>query len=152
VFPRARIIHCRRHPVDTCLSIYFQDFARKMDFAYDRDDLVAYYRQYQKLMAHWRSVLPADRFLELQYETLVDDREAMTREMIAFGSLDGDDACLPSERTPRSVRTASVWQARQPVYKTSVARWRRYEPWLAPFENCFRMPIERCDPAAQPLR
>jgi tetratricopeptide (TPR) repeat protein len=130
VFPRARIIHCRRHPVDTCLSIYFQDFARKMDFAYDRDDLVAYYRQYQKLMAHWRSVLPADRFLELQYETLVDDREAMTREMIAFCSLDWDDACLHSERNPRSVRTASVWQARQPVYKTSVARWRRYEPWL----------------------
>jgi hypothetical protein len=130
VFPRARIIHCRRHPVDTCLSIYFQDFARAMHFAYDRDNLVAAYRQYLKLMAHWRSVLPADRFLEIQYEELVADREAMTRKMIAFCGLDWDDACLHSERNPRSVRTASVWQARQPVYKTSVARWRRYEPWL----------------------
>jgi tetratricopeptide (TPR) repeat protein len=130
VFPRARIIHCRRDPVDTCLSIYFQDFARKMDFAYDRDDLVATYRQYQKLMAHWRSVLPADRLLEVQYEELIANRESMTRKMIAFCGLDWDDACLHSERNPRPVRTASVWQARQPVYKTSVARWRRYEPWL----------------------
>jgi tetratricopeptide (TPR) repeat protein len=130
VFPRARIIHCRRHAVDTCLSIYFQDFARKMDFAYDRGDLLAAYRQYLRLMAHWRSVLPADRFLEVQYEELVADREAMTRKMIAFCGLDWNDACLHSEQNPRAVRTASVWQARQPVYRTSVARWRRYEPWL----------------------
>jgi tetratricopeptide (TPR) repeat protein len=130
VFPCARLIHCRRHPVDTCLSIYFQDFARRMDFACDRDDLLAYYRQYLKLMAHWRGVLPADRFLEVQYEELVADREAMTRRMIAFCGLDWDDACLHSEQNRRPVRTASVWQARQPVYKTSVERWRRYEPWL----------------------
>ena len=130
VFPRARIIHCRRHPVDTSLSIYFQDFARRMDFAYDRDDLVAAYRQYLKLMAHWRGVLPADRFLEIQYEELVANREAMTRKLIAFCGLDWNDACLHSEQNRRSVRTASVWQARQPVYQTSVARWRHYEPWL----------------------
>jgi tetratricopeptide (TPR) repeat protein len=130
VFPRLRTIHCRRHPVDTCLSIYFQDFARRMDFAYDRDDLVAAYCHYLKLMAHWRSVLPADRILEIQYEDLVADREAMTRKMIAFCGLDWDDACLHFEHNPRSVRTASLWQARQPVYRTSVERWRRYEPWL----------------------
>jgi hypothetical protein len=130
VFPRARIIHCRRHPVDTCLSIYFQDFARKMDFAYDRNDLVAAYRQYVKLLAHWRGVLPADRFLEIQYEDLVADREAVTHKMIAFCGLDWNDACLHSEQNRRSVRTASVWQARQPIYRTSVARWRHYAPWL----------------------
>lgn len=130
VFPRARIIHCRRHPIDTCLSIYFQNFARRIDFAYDRDDLVAFYRQYLRLMAHWRSVLPTDRFCEVQYEELVADPEPVTREIIAFCGLEWDDTCLHSERNQRAVRTASVWQARQPIYRTSVARWQRYEPWL----------------------
>jgi tetratricopeptide (TPR) repeat protein len=108
VFPRGRIIHCRRHPVDTCLSIYFQNFARRIDFAYDRTDLLAFYSQYQKLMAHWRSVLPADRFLEIQYEELVANREPWTRKMFEFCGLDWDDACLHSERNRRPVRTASV--------------------------------------------
>jgi tetratricopeptide (TPR) repeat protein len=130
VFPRARVIHCRRHPVDTCLSMYFQNFARRMDFAYDRDDLVHCYRQYLKLMAHWRDVFPKTCFFEVQYEDLVTDREAVTRKMIDFCGLEWNEACLHSERNRRAVQTASVWQARQPVYKTSVARWRRYEPWL----------------------
>jgi tetratricopeptide (TPR) repeat protein len=130
VFPRARVIHCRRHPIDTCLSIYFQNFASRMDFAYDRDDLVPCYRHYLRLMAHWRNVLPADRFLEIQYEGLVADRQAETRKLIDFCELDWNDACLRSEHNPRAVQTASVWQARQPVYQTSVARWRHYEPWL----------------------
>jgi tetratricopeptide (TPR) repeat protein len=130
LFPRARIIHCRRHPVDTCLSIFFANFGGQMDFAYDRGDLVAYYRNYERLMVHWRSILPADRFFEIQYEELVADREPWTRRMIEFCGLDWDDACLHSERNPRPVRTASLWQARQPVYQTSVARWRHYEPWL----------------------
>ena len=121
-FRFARIIHCRRHPVDTCLSIYFQNFARKIEFAHDRVDLLSCYRQYLRLMEHWRSVLPADRFLEIQYEELVADPEPLTRHMIAFCGLDWDEACLHSERSRRPVRTASVWQARQPVYQTSVAR------------------------------
>src|SRR5262249_9055220 len=93
-------------------------------------DLLCAYRQYLRLMAHSRKVLPVDRFLEIQYEELVADREAMSRKMIEFCGLDWNDACLHSERNRRPVRTASVWQARQPVYRTSVARWRRYEPWL----------------------
>jgi hypothetical protein len=129
-FPRARIIHCRRHPVDTCLSIYFQNFAGKMDFAYDRGDLLSVYRQYLRLMAHWRNVLPINCFLEIQYEELVADREAIGQKMIKFCGLDWNDACLHSEHNRRPVRTASMWQARQPVYRTSVARWRHYEPWL----------------------
>jgi tetratricopeptide (TPR) repeat protein len=135
VFPRARIIHCRRHPVDTCLSIYFQNFSRRVDFAYDRGDLLSFYRQYLRIMAHWRSVLPADRFLEIQYEELVADREPLTRRMIEFCGLDWDEACLYSERNRRPVRTASLWQARQPVYQTSVARWRHYESWLGPLRE-----------------
>jgi hypothetical protein len=127
-----------------------------MDFAYDRDDLVAAYRQYLKLMAHWQSVLPADRFLVVQYEELVADREAMTRKMIAFCGLDWDDRCLRSERNPRScgprsVRTASVWQARQPVYKSSVARRRRYEPWLGSLRELLT-DAERADTFARAAR
>lgn len=135
VFPRARIIHCRRHPIDTCLSIYFQDFARKMDFAFDRGDLTAHYQQYQRLMVHWRTVLPPDRFMEVQYEELVANPEPVTRKMIEFCGLEWDDACLSPELNPRSVRTASLWQVRQPVYRTSVARWRNYEPWLGPLRE-----------------
>lgn len=129
-FPDARIIHCRRNPVDTCLSIYFTLFNGRHDYAYDRSDLVFYYRQYERLMAHWRSVLPADRFIEIDYEGMVADREATTRRLIEFSGLPWDDACLQPERNTRIVRTASAWQARQPVYRTSVERWRRYEPFL----------------------
>ena len=129
-FPDARIVHCRRRPVDTCLSIYFTNFWASQDYAWDRGDIAFFYRQYERLMDHWRRVLPADRFTEVDYETLVEDREAETRRLIAFCGLDWDAACLAPERNKRAVKTASVWQARQPVYKTSVERWRRYEPWL----------------------
>ncbi len=129
-FPEARIIHCRRNPVDTCLSIYFSYFGSQQDYAFDRGDLVFQYRQYERLMEHWRRVLPQDRFIEVEYETLIADREAETRRLVAFLGLDWDDACLAPERNPRPIKTASVWQARQPVYTTSLERWRRYEPWL----------------------
>jgi len=129
-FPDARIIHCRRNPVDTCLSIFFANFGASQDYAWDRGDLAFAYRQYERLMDHWRRVLPPDRFTEVHYATLVADPEAETRRLIAFCGLDWDDACLAPERNGRVVRTASLWQARQPVYKTSVERWRRYEPWL----------------------
>jgi Sulfotransferase family/Tetratricopeptide repeat len=130
LLPETRIIHCRRHPVDTCLSIYFTLFKGRMDFAGAKADLVFAYRQYARLMEHWRAVFPRERFIELEYEDLIADREAVTRRLIAFTGLDWDDACLMPERNQRAVRTASVWQAREPVYTTSVARWRRYKPWL----------------------
>jgi tetratricopeptide (TPR) repeat protein len=128
--PDARVIHCRRNPVDTCLSIFFANFSARQDYACDRGDLVVFYRQYERLMDHWRGALPADRFTEVEYERLIGDREAETRRLIAFCGLDWDDACLAPERNGRVVKTASLWQARQPVYDTSVERWRRYEPWL----------------------
>jgi tetratricopeptide (TPR) repeat protein len=129
-FPDARIIHCRRHPIDTALSIFFTNFWSRHDYAWDRSDIVFQFRQYERLMDHWRRVLPSDRFTEVQYETLVADREAETRRLIAFLGLEWDEACLAPERNTRVVQTASVWQARQPVYASSVERWRRYEPWL----------------------
>ena len=126
--PKARVIHCRRHPVDTCLSIFFTSLKSRL--AWNRADLVFQYRQYERLMEHWRSALPANRFTEVEYETLIADREAETRRLVAFCGLEWNEACLAPERNARVVTTASVWQARQPVYKTSLQRWRRYEPWL----------------------
>lgn len=128
--PRARFIHCRRDPIDTCLSIYFTRFALPQPFAYDRDDLVFYYRQYERLMAHWRAVLPSDRLLEIEYDSLTADPGPHMRRMVAFTGLDWDEACLAPERNAGIIRTASIWQARQAVYRGSVARWQRYEPWL----------------------
>ena len=130
MFPNARIVHCRRHPIDNCLSIFFTNFMTRQDYAWDRGDIAFFYRQYLRLMDYWRSVLPADRFLEVEYETLVRDRETETRRLVSFVGLDWDDLCLAPERNQRSVKTASRWQARQPVYATSTERWRRYEPWL----------------------
>ena len=127
---RPRIIHCQRHPVDVCLSIYFTRFAGPHDFAYDRGDLVFYYRQYERLMTHWRTVLPPDCLFDVQYQLLVADHEALTRRLVAFCGLEWNDACLSPEQNKRAITTASVWQARQPVYRSSVDRWRHYEPWL----------------------
>ncbi len=130
LLPQARFIHCRRNPIDTALSNYVTRFAAPHDFSTDRADLVYYYREYERLMAHWRAILPADRFLEIDYEALVADPETVSRRMVAFCGLDWDDACLAFHETDRPIQTASAWQARQPVYRSSAERWRRYEPWL----------------------
>ncbi len=128
--PDCRIIHCRRQPIDTCLSIYFTEFAGSLGFAFDRSDIAYFYRQYLRLMAHWRRVLPAERFLEVDYEHLVTTSEAQIRRLVAFSGLAWDDRCLAPEQNDRVVKTASLWQARQPIYTSSVERWRRYMPWL----------------------
>jgi Sulfotransferase family len=129
-FPRAVIVHCQRQPIDVALSVHQTHFSPLVDLPTGGKDLVFYYRQYERLMAHWRAVLPADRFLELRYEELIANPEPITRRLIAFCGLPWDDACLHPERNQRVVKTASKWQARQPVYRSSVDRWRRYEPWL----------------------
>jgi tetratricopeptide (TPR) repeat protein len=130
VLPRATIVHCRRHPIDTCLSNFVTNFQIPFDYAGSRASLVFFYRQYQRLMAHWRTVLPTDRFIEVDYETLVADPEPMTRRLIETCGLEWHDACLAPQQNRRKIATASLWQARQPIYRTSVERWRRYEPWL----------------------
>ncbi len=130
VFPRATIVHCRRHPIDTCLSILGTSFDADYEFTSDRGSLVFYYRQYQRLMVHWREVLPPDRFIEVDYEALVAEPEPLTRQLIETCGLQWNDACLASRLNQRRITTASQWQARQPIYRTSAERWRRYEPWL----------------------
>jgi tetratricopeptide (TPR) repeat protein len=131
-FPRATIIHCRRAAVDTALSIHQTHFHPGLAFPTGGDELVAYFRSYQRLVDHWRSVLPADRFIELEYEDLTRAPEPAIRRIIAACGLAWNDACLRPESNPRAVKTPSKWQTRQPIYRTSVERWRRYEPWLGP--------------------
>jgi tetratricopeptide (TPR) repeat protein len=130
ILPNATLIHCRRHPIDTALSIFTTNFETNFDYASDRGDLVFYYRQYARLMDHWRCVLPSSRFVEVDYEALVSDPEPQSRRLVAACGLHWNDACLAPHRNARRITTASVWQARQPIYRTSVERWRRYEPWL----------------------
>jgi tetratricopeptide (TPR) repeat protein len=130
LFPNARIVHARRNPVDTCLSIYTTPFTALWGFTSAPSDLVTYYRLYRRLMDHWRAVIPSDRFLDLDYEDVVNAPEKTARRVMDFCGVDWDYACLHPEENRDAVRTASHWQARQPIYASSVERWRRYEPLL----------------------
>jgi tetratricopeptide (TPR) repeat protein len=128
--PRARFIHCRRHPVDTSLSIYFSDFGGLSGFVGNRHDLVFYYRQYLRIMDHWRAVLPPERLIQVDYEAMTTEPEAQAKRLVDFCGLEWDPACLRPQDNRRVVETASLWQVRQPIYRSSLERWRRYEPWL----------------------
>jgi tetratricopeptide (TPR) repeat protein len=134
-FPNARFLHARRNPVDTCLSIYMRPFLTLNEFGHTKSNIVQAYRLYQQLMEHWETVLPAGRFLEVRYEEMVDDPEGMTRKVLAYCGLDWEDACLRPEAGDRRVKTFSKWQVRQPVYRSSVDRWRNYAPWLGSFAD-----------------
>ncbi len=131
-FPRATIIHCRRAALDTALSIHQTHFHPSLAFPTGGAELVAYIRDYQRLVEHWRHVLPAERFIEVDYEELTRSPEPVIRRIVAASGLPRHDACLRPESNPRAVKTPSKWQTRQPIYRTSVARWRRYESWLGP--------------------
>jgi tetratricopeptide (TPR) repeat protein len=131
-FPRSTIIHCRRAAVDTALSIHQTHFHPGLAFPTGGVELVSYFRDYQRLTDHWRRVLPADRFIEVDYEDMTSAPEPVIRRIIAACDLAWHDDCLRPESNPRAVKTPSKWQTRQPIYRTSVARWRRYESLLGP--------------------
>ncbi|MEW5788688.1 MAG: sulfotransferase [Pseudomonadota bacterium] len=132
VFPQARIVHCTRHPIDACLSIYFQDLADAHAYKWDLDSLALWYRQYRRLMDHWQQVLPPGAIHELNYERLVDDPEGESRKLLDFLGLEWEAGVLDFHKQDRAVFTASKWQVRQPLYKASKERWRRYEAYLGP--------------------
>jgi len=136
LFPGAPLIHCRREPLDVCLSIYFQNFTKFHSYAFDLLDIGHKYLQYERLMAHWRQVLPQP-LLEVRYEDLVTDQERMSRALIDFCGLEWDAGCLDFYRHKRDVRTASSWQVRQPIYSGSVSRWKNYEKHLGPLMKLF---------------
>jgi Flp pilus assembly protein TadD len=129
-FPRATIIHCRRSPIDTALSIHQTHFNTHLAFPTGGPALVAYFRAYRRLTDHWRRVLPPERLFEIDYEDLTSTPQSVIPRLVAACGLPWDDACLRPERNPRAVKTPSKWQTRQPIYQSAVARWRRYEPWL----------------------
>lgn len=137
MFPRGRIIHCRRDPMDTCWSIYRLEFAGDHNYAYDLENLGHYYAGYRRLMAHWRSVLPQP-MLEVDYEAIVDDQEGTSRRLVEFCGLDWDDSCLAFHENARTVRTNSLNQVRRPIYRSSVGGWRRCERELAPLVAALR--------------
>ena len=131
--PNARIIHTRRDPRDTAMSCFSTLFAMGHPHTYDLAELGRYIRAYEKLMAHWRRVLPKGAMIEVQYETLVGNLETEAKRIVDYCGLEWDDACLSFHKTKRPVRTASVIQVRQPIYSSSVGRWRPYEKELQPF-------------------
>jgi tetratricopeptide (TPR) repeat protein len=128
--PRATIVHCRRAPLDTALSIHQTHFNPRLWFPTGGAALVGFVRAYQRLCTHWRRILPADRFIEIDYEALVEEPEPIIRRIVAASGLAWNNSCLSPERNTRAVKTPSKWQARQPIYRHSVGRWRSYEPWL----------------------
>lgn len=133
-FPGARFVHVTRHPLDTCLSIYFQDFPTGNLYANDLGDIAAYYRGYRRMMDAWRERF-GERLLTLAYEALLDDQEAHTRALLEFCGLEWDPACLDFAANPRPVATLSHWQVRQPLYLGSRGRWRHYDFALAPLRE-----------------
>jgi tetratricopeptide (TPR) repeat protein len=143
--PNARIIHTRRDPIDTCLSCFSKYFTGSHPYSYDLAELGRYYRAYEALMEHWRKVLPPSVMLEVQYEDVTADLEGQARRIVAHCGLEWDDACLSFHETQRPVGTASAVQVRQPIYRTSVGRWRPYAHLLGPLIEALR-----ADPARDP--
>ncbi len=131
LYPASRVIHCRRDPVDTCLSCFLQDFVQAHMFANDLAHLGHYYRQHDRLMDHWRQVVGLP-LLDAVYEDVVASTEASVRELVDFAGLGWDDACLRFHETERAVHTASQEQVRRPIYSAAVGRWKRFDEHLGP--------------------
>jgi hypothetical protein len=131
LFPKARILHCIRDPMDTGLSNYFHRFPLHLDYSFDLRNIGHFYGQYTKLMEHWRKVLPL-KLIEISYEDMIVNTEQTARKMLDFLGLEWDERCLAPHTNPCAVETASNWEVRQPIYNRSLERWRHYEKHLAP--------------------
>lgn len=138
--PRAKFIHVQRDALDTCFSCYSLMFAGDLPFTYDLGELGRYYRGYEKLMAHWQDVLPAGTILDIPYEDVITDLEGQARRLIAHCGLDWDARCLNFHENKRAVSTASLYQVRQPIYRTSVGKAKAYERWLTPLTAALEGP------------
>jgi tetratricopeptide (TPR) repeat protein len=137
LFPLARIVHCTRNPLDTCLSCYFHHFTEAHEYTNDLEHLGSFYQNYQRLMQHWKQVLP-NPILDVSYEGLLESPEATSREMIEFLGLNWDAGVLQFYTNKRAVRTASNVQVRQPLYASSVNKWREYADALTPLREMLR--------------
>lgn len=138
LFPQAKVIHVKRHPLDTCLSIYSRLFRGEQLYSYDLTELGLFYCDYSRLMEHWRSVLPENTFLDFQYEELVNNTVQQTQRLLEYCELPWDNACLDFYDTDRHIKTASFDQVRKPIYGTSIGRWQHYEKELQPLLALFK--------------
>ncbi len=136
--PGASIVHVRRHPVDSCLSMYRAFFRTGYPFSYDLGDLAEYYIAYDGLMKHWHSLFP-DVIYDVTYEELIENQESVSKDLIAHCGLDWQAACLDFEKNESPVATASAAQVRKPVYRDAMARWRRFESQLSPLIERLRV-------------
>lgn len=131
ILPNAKIVHCRRNPIDTCYSVYKKCFTRGHQYAYDLEDVGNYYLLYDQIMQHWKNVLPG-RFLDIYCEDLVRNQEAETRRLLEYCDLEWHDGCMRFFENRRPVFTASSVQVRKPITDKSVGCWKKYEKGLQP--------------------
>lgn len=131
LFPKSRIIHCRRNKMDTCLSNYFNYFAVGNQYSFNLRELAKYYRDYERLMSHWHEILGTEIF-DVQYEELVEDQESVSRALIECVGLEWDDRCLAFHENRRAVHNLSSMAVRQPVYASSIDQWKQFEKYLGP--------------------
>ena len=137
ILPNATIVHMRREKRDNCISNYFQNFSDAVPHNHDLADLGHYYRQYERLMAHWDAVFPGEVF-HLDYEWIVREQEAASRALIDWCGLDWDDRCLDFHKTNRTVQTTSYMQVRRPIYDGSIGRWQNYEQYVWPLFDALK--------------
>lgn len=136
--PGARIIHTVRDPLDTCVSRFAKQFIDQQGYCYDLGELGRYHRRYERLMDHWRRVLPAGAMLDVAYEQVIDDLEGQARRIVAYCGLEWDDRCLSFHTAARPVKTPSALQVRQPIYRGAIGRAAAYEPFLEPLKAALR--------------
>jgi hypothetical protein len=137
LFPTARIVHTTRHALDNCLSIYFLHLDQSMSYALDLMSIAHYYAQQRRLMAHWKALFAAD-ILDVDYDALVREPRTAIARVLEFSGLAWDERCMRFHEGAGAVKTASVWQVREPLYQRSSGRWRNYEPQLAPVSAYLR--------------
>jgi hypothetical protein len=137
LFPHARIIHTTRDPLDNCLSVFFLHLDHGMSYALDLMDIGHYYRQYRRLMTHWKSLYGAD-ILDFDYDAFVREPRPAVEKLLAFCGLAWSEDCMNFQHVTNVVKTASVWQVREPLYRHASGRWRNYERHLAPLRDYLR--------------
>jgi tetratricopeptide (TPR) repeat protein len=139
LFPQARIIHCTRDPLDTCLSNYFTRFPLTLDYSFDLRNIGHFYREYTRFMEHWRTI-PTLKLMDVSYEDMILKTEKTARAVLNSLGLGWDERCLAPHTNPSPVETASQWQVRQPIYDNSLERWRHYAQHLGPLKEALQAP------------
>ncbi|MFT4712395.1 MAG: tetratricopeptide (TPR) repeat protein [Candidatus Azotimanducaceae bacterium] len=141
MFPNAKVINTVRHPLDNCLSCFFQNFSSGQHYSFDLGALTNFYLGYRRLMAHWEMLYPG-KIYSIQYEDLVSDQEVQTRRLLDYCGLEFESACLKFHETDRVVKTASFNQVRKPIYRTSQNRWKNYSQELMPVAKAMGLPVQ----------